>query len=313
MKISSILLTFFWGYLFISASAYAQESPQIRENQSAEVFLEDYSDDFQEKFFEALKQKGIENYDRAINLMLACKQLDAENYVVDHELAQLYLKEKQYPVAEEHALTALLAEPDNLWYTNTYVDILQKQQKSIEGYRAKLPFNNAKFKENLALVYYRKGRAKAAKAILTETPKSNFTQILSVKIDDLIEAQEATITRSSFSATNNNSSESGSFGQYKARIQGMLRTNNYLALDQVAEEALENYPSQPYFYYAQGYAFNKKSKPRDAIESLEAGLDYLVGDIALANKFYQELADAYNSINNSVKANMYLRKIKPGF
>ncbi|WP_276168571.1 tetratricopeptide repeat protein [Zobellia alginiliquefaciens] len=313
MKTSPIISAFFGGILFTSLSMRAQETPVIDENQSSEIFLDDYSDDFQEKFFEALKQKGIENYDRAINLMLACKQLDADNYVVDHELAQLYLKEKQYPVAEGYALTAVLAEPDNLWYTNTYVEILQKQQKPIEALRAQLPFDNSKFKENLALVYYRKGRAKAAQAILKETPKSGFTQQLSVKVEDLIETQEAAITRSSFSVTNENREASGSFEQFKARIQGMLRSNNYLALDQVAEEALESYPSQPYFYYAQGYAFNKKSKPRDAIESLETGLDYLVGDIALANKFYKELADAYNSINNSVKANMYLRKIKPGF
>ncbi|MGP1991671.1 tetratricopeptide repeat protein [Zobellia laminariae] len=313
MKISPIISTFFGGFLFISLATYAQETPEVAENQSAEVFLEDYSDDFQEKFFDALKQKGIENYDRAINLMLACKQLDANNYVVDHELAQLYLKEKQYPVAEPYALTALLAEPENLWYTNTYVEILQKQQKPVEGYKAQLPFNNAKFKENLALVYYRKGRAKAAQSILKETPKSSFTQQLSVKVEDLIEAQEDAIKSSSFTVTNQNRSESGSFQQYKAQIGGLLRTNNYLALDKIAGVALESYPSQPYFYYAQGYAFNKKAKPRDAIEALETGLDYLVGDVSLANKFYQELADAYNSINNSVKANMYLRKIIPGF
>ncbi|CAM4136245.1 tetratricopeptide repeat protein [Zobellia nedashkovskayae] len=313
MNISSIISTFFWGMLFVSITINAQETPEVAENQSAEVFLDDYSDDFQEKFFEALKQKGIENYDRAINLMLVCKQLDDKNYVVDHELAQLYLKEKQYAVAEPYALTALLAEPENLWYTNTYVEILQKQQKSVEGYKAQLPFDNAKFKENLALVYYRKGRAKAAQSTLKETPESSFTQQLSVKVEDLIAAQEAAIKSSSFTVTNESRAESGSFEQYKARIQGMLRTNNFLALDQVAGEALESYPSQPYFYYALGYAFNKKAKPRDAIEALETGLDYLVGDIALANKIYQELADAYNSVNNSVKANMYLRKIKPGF
>ena len=313
MRISQVISTFFGGFFLIALSTYAQESPNIDETQSAELFLEDYSDDFQDKFFDALKQKGIENYDRAINLMLQCKQLDENNTVVDHELAQLYLKEKQYPVAETYALTALLAEPGNLWYTNTYVEILQKQQKSVESNKEQLPFDEPKFKENLALVYYRKGRAKAAKSILEQTPKSSFTQQLSVKVDDLIESQQAAITSSSFSATNVNRSESGSVEQYKARIQGMLRTNNYLSLDQVAAEALESYPSQPYFYYAQGYAFNKKGKPRDAIEVLETGLDYFVGDIALANKFYRELADAYNSINNSVKANMYLRKIKPGF
>ena len=101
--------------------------------------------------------------------------------------------------------------------------------------------------------------------------------------------------------------------QYKTRIQGFLGTNDFLLLQQVSEEALESYPSQPFLYYAQGYALNKSSKHQEAIEMLETGLDYMVGDVSLANKFYQELSDAYNSLNNSVKANMYLRKIKPGF
>jgi len=46
---------------------------------------------------------------------------------------------------------------------------------------------------------------------------------------------------------------------------------------------------------------------------LEAALDYLVDDISLSNKIYTALVDAYNGLNNSVMANMYLRKIKPGF
>ncbi|MBU3026651.1 tetratricopeptide repeat protein [Zobellia galactanivorans] len=313
MKTRQLILLFVGGFFWVSLLAYAQETPAIDENQSAEVFLEDYSDDFQEKFFEALKQKGIENYDRAINLMLECKQLDAENDVVDHELAKLYLKEKQYPVAEEYALVALLARPDNPWYVDTYVDIALKQQKSVDSSREQLPFDNVKFKENLALIFFRKGRAKEAQSVLKETPKSSFTQQLSIKVADLIEAQEAAASKSSFTFSNDGGSESGSFEQYRSRIQGMLQTKNYLALDRVAAEALESYPSQPYFYYAQGLALNRKGRAREAIETLETGLDYLVGDISLANKFYQELSDAYNSINNSVKANMYLRKIKSGF
>ena len=50
---------------------YAQE-----EQESAEVYLEEYTDEFQENFFEALKQKGIQNYDRAVDLFLKCKQLE---------------------------------------------------------------------------------------------------------------------------------------------------------------------------------------------------------------------------------------------
>lgn len=292
----------------------AQEpTPDIDVEESAEVFLEDYSDDFQENFFEALKQKGIENYDRAINLLLECKRLDAENLVVDHELAKVYLEEKEYPLAEEYALTALTSEPENLWYADTFVEVLRRQGKSIENVRTELPFEHPKFNENLALIYFKKKEYQTALSILKGAKKSNFTTDLSSKINDSIEKQQASLTTNTVSVRSKDDDEGNSFDQYKARIQGFLQTNDLLLLQQVSEEALENYPSQPFLYYAQGYALNKNSRHQEAIEILETSLDYMVDDVSLANKIYQELSDAYNSLNNSVKANMYLRKIKPGF
>jgi len=295
---------------------YAQEpTPDIDIDieESAEVFLEDYSDDFQENFFEALKQKGIENYDRAINLLLECKRLDAENRVVDHELAKVYLKEKQYPLAEEYALTALTAEPENLWYANTFVEILSKQNKPLENIKVELPYGYPKFNENLALAYFKKNDYQTALSVLKGATKSKFTSALSAKINSFIEKRQAMVTSTSFSVEKSDTDEPNSFNQYRMRIEGFIQTNNHQLLQQVSEEALENFPSQPFLYYAQGYAMNKNAKHREAIEMLETGLDYLVGDVSLENKIYQELSDAYNSLNNSVKANMYLRKIKPGF
>ena len=296
------------------APIYAQEpTPDIDVEESAEVFLEDYSDEFQENFFEALKQKGIENYDRAINLLLECKRLDAENRVVDHELAKVYLEEKQYPLAEEYALTALTSEPENLWYADTFVQVLRKQGKSIDNVRTGLPYEYPKFNENLALIYFKKKEYQTALSILKGAKKSKFTSALSSKINDSIEKQQALLTSNTFAVESIDDDKPNAFNQYKTRIQGFMQTNDLLLLQQVSEEALENYPSQPFLYYAQGYALNKSSKHKEAIEMLEIGLDYMVGDVSLGNKIYQELSDAYNSLNNSVKANMYLRKIKPGF
>ena len=58
------IFIFALGLVLIPRSGCAQDD-EIREEGSADVFLEEYTDEFQEKFFEALKQKGIENYDRA--------------------------------------------------------------------------------------------------------------------------------------------------------------------------------------------------------------------------------------------------------
>lgn len=306
---------FLMGVLLSPWISYAQEKPtEINVEESAEVFLEEYSDEFEEAFFEALKQKGIENYDRAINLLLECKRLDDENIVVDHELAKAYSSNKNYNLARDYGVAALISEPENSWYLNTLVEILEKQGSSFEGLEMSMLSDNLKLQENLALIYYKKEKYEDALVILKKLKKTIFLDNLVSKINDSIAKRDKKRQKTSFSATVTNTSEgTSSVIGYKGRIQGLIRTNNHMILKQVAAEALENFPSQPYFYYAQGYAFNKTGKHHDAIEVLEASLDYLVGDISLANKIYTELSEAYYGINNSVKANMYLRKVKPGF
>ncbi|TMM58900.1 hypothetical protein FEE95_05570 [Maribacter algarum] len=299
----------------MSKSFYSQENvPEINIEESAEVFLEEYSDDFEEAFFEALKQKGIENYDRAINLFLECKRLDSENIVVDHELAKAYYENKKYNLARDYGVAALISEPENNWYLNTLVETLEKQGSSIEDLEMGIFTDNLKLQGNLALIYYKKEKYEDALVILKKLKKTTFLDDLAAKINDSIEKRDKNSQKTSFTATVTNTSEgTASLNGYKGRIDGLIRTKNHMILKQVAAEAVESFPSQPYFYYAQGYAFNKTGKHRDAIEVLEASLDYLVGDISLANKIYTELSEAYNGINNSVKANMYLRKVKAGF
>ena len=306
------------GCSVLPVASFAQETdPEIRVEESAEVSLEEYSDDFQENFFEALKQKGIENYDKSIKLLLECKRLDPDNRVIDHELAKVYLEDKQYPLAEDYAIIAVNAEPENLWYLNTLLETLQIQRVPFNTIIQQLPAENEKLKENLALIYYQQGNFIAAKDALKSVQKTPFTEDLNYKVENEIEKMKAERTTVSFSATatGSNEGEPNPMQAYKQRIIGLLATNSSATglIKQLSEEALEAYPSQPYFYYANGYALNRVGKHRAAIDILEAALDYMLDDISLSNKIYQELADAYKATNNSVKANMYLRKIKAGF
>jgi len=165
------------GVLLFQVGTYAQEEqPEISLEPSAEVFLEDYSDEFQEKFFEALKQKGIENHDKAINLLLECKQLDDENSVVDHELAKAYFGDNQFISAQGYAVEAVRSEPANLWYLNTLVNILQNQGSSMDDVKPKIPMENIKLQENLALIYFRKGNYEKALTVLKGIKGSSFTK-----------------------------------------------------------------------------------------------------------------------------------------
>lgn len=312
MKKTLFTVIFLFGFILFPASFYAQEEiPEIDIEESAEVFLEEYSDDFQESFFEALKQKGIENYDKAINLLLECKQLQPDNIVVDYELAKAYLENEQYISGQEYAITAVNAEPDNRWYLSTLVELVQKQGNTIDGIASQLSFSNTELKENLALIYFKQKKYERALDILGPLDASIFSDELESKIKDSIEREESKSQKFEYTAVNAGNVDASQ--GYKSQIEGLIRINSNVQLLKVSEDALDNYPLQPYFYYAYGYALNKNGKNREAIEVLESGIDYLLNDISLANKIYTQLADAYTAMNNSVKANMYLSKVKPGF
>ena len=305
---SVLLIAMVFALTTILAMAQDQE---INIEDSAEVFLEEYSDAFQENFFEALKQKGIENYDKAINLLLECKLIDSTSHVVDHELAKVYFLEEQYIAAQEYGIAALLSEPTNLWYLNTLVTTIQMQGSSLDQKNLDIPFENNKLKENLALIYFKQKNYQMALTVLAEAKESAFTKVLTAKINDSINNLE--LKKSKEEIPVQNGIKANPIKELKAQMAELMVQNKISELVQRSEEAMENYPSQPYFYYINGHSLNKSAKHKEAVEVLEAALDYMLDDVPLLNKIYQELVDAHTALNNSSEANMYLRMIKPGF
>ena len=292
------------GIFIFSQLSYAQEE------ESAEVFLEDYTDEFQETFFEALKQKGIENYDKAVNLFLKCKKLDSTNNVVDFELAKSYLANKQYILAEQYGIDALKSEPENFWYLNAVVEIMQKQGRPMEMIKGQISFDNIKLKENLALIYYQKKNYQESSNILKELKDSSFKEALALKIKDSLDRPKSDDEIKPVPPVQN--TNLNPLLKYKEEIGELILNKNYSSLIIKADEALEEFPSQPYFYFAKGMGLNRSGKQKEATEVLETALDFLIDDIELGNNIYRELANVYTFLGNSSKANMYLSKIKSG-
>lgn len=292
-------------------SSYAQEDQDIDVEQSAEVFLEEYSDTFQENFFEGLKQKGIRNYDRAITYFLECKKLQPQNTVVSFELAKFHLYDKQLIVAQEYALEALNGEPENYWYAETLINIVEARKSVIEEVKEELPWNNTILRGNIAEIYFLKGNYLNAKSVLKGVKISKKYERLEMKITDSIAKQSKKINPIVQSPKPVSSQDIDSVEDYKIQIETLLgATTDNVKLFQTTEEAIENFPSQPYFYYANGAALNRAQKHKEAIDILETALDYLIDDVSLENAIYKELVNAYTATNNTSKANMYLSKIK---
>ncbi|TDT46393.1 hypothetical protein CLV90_0443 [Maribacter spongiicola] len=294
--------------------SYAQENQELEVEQSAEVFLEEYSDTFQENFFEGLKQKGIRNYDRAITYFLECKRLQPQNTVVTFELAKFHLYDKQFILAQEYALEALNGEPENYWYAETLVDVLDAKKSVLEEVKGDLPWSNVELRGNLAEIYFLNADYVTAKAVLKGIKTSKQQKYLEQKINDSIAKQEKISVPVADVKRTESSEDLNSVEGYKSKIETLLSSgsdNNVLL--ETTEEAMERFPSQPYFYYANGAALNKALKYKGAINILETALDYLIDDTPLENAIYKELANAYTATNNTAKANMYLSKIKSGF
>ena len=73
-------------------------------------------DEFQNAFYEALLQKGIENYDKAITALEKCKKLQPENAVVYSEMGKNFLPQKKYKDAYDSFEKAAVIDPKNMWF-----------------------------------------------------------------------------------------------------------------------------------------------------------------------------------------------------
>jgi tetratricopeptide (TPR) repeat protein len=289
--------------IMVPRSLFAQEE------ESAAISLEDNTDVFQELFFEALMQKGIENYGKAINALLKCKQLATNNDVVDHELAKTYQLNNQLVLAEEYAREAIVSKPDNLWYLNTLVEIRELQGTDLKGIKEQIPYSNIQLKENLAQIYFEKKRFDMAREVIKDLRSSKFTRELTSKIQDSI-TQEKLIIEELPSIEN--IEMVNPVKVLTKELNSLLEKGEIDLLNQKAEEALETYPAQPFFYYAKGAALNRMAEYKEAIDFLMMGLDFVFDNDELSNKFYGELAKAYTALGETTKANTYLSKIKNG-
>ena len=279
------------------------------QQESAELYLEEYTDEFQENFFEGLKQKAIGNHDRAISHFLKCKQLEPGNSVVDYELAKAHYLAKQYVQAQQHALSALSALPGDYWVLDQLVSIMDAQGIPLSALGKQIPMDNDSLQGNLAQIYFKDGQYQKSLALLQDLEDAALKAQLARKITDSLRDGD----RGSETLANTAPREpDGSMGSLRSALEGMIGSGDPKALLELSGEALETYPMQPFFYYAHGAALIDSGDPAKALEVLSSGLDFVLDDVPLRNNIYREMARAHTLLGNPVKANEYSSKINSG-
>jgi tetratricopeptide (TPR) repeat protein len=91
-------------------------------------------------------------------------------------------------------------------------------------------------------------------------------------------------------------------------LQAYTMTQQFQKLAKKAEEGIELYPAQAYFYYYFGLANNQLRQFNKAKESLEIGLDFVIDDLDLEINFNLQLAEAYNGLGDFKKKDSFFAK-----
>jgi tetratricopeptide (TPR) repeat protein len=166
MKKQLHILLLFFGLFFSSQLLCAQ----VDFNKTPDDDLGNVEDTFQEYFFEALKQSGIENYDKAVIALQKCIELDPAKSVVYFELGKNYNRLKNFGAAEDALKIAVEKTPDNEWYLDQLYDVYHQQNdlnKAIKTLKQLVKFH-PDYKEDLATAYFENKDYKNTIKILDE-------------------------------------------------------------------------------------------------------------------------------------------------
>ena len=441
------IIVFLFGMLLLPQTGYAQ----VDFNKTPDDDLGDNEDRFQELFYEALKQKGIENYDRAAEALQKCIDIDNSVPVLYFELGKSYNKLKNFGAAEDAFKEAVKKDPDNEWFLDELYGFYVSQKehdKAIKTVKQLVRFH-PDYKEDLASLYERTkkydealeildaldtefgisvsrdimrnriyeatGRKKdqiknlktrvennpdkesnylalilrysennekekafeTAKELLKINPNSQLVHLALYKfyLDDnaaekAIESMKIVVKSTEIKpeaklkvltdfvkfvkenpeyetdlveatamvSDSNNSKSVIELGHYylakNDKVKALenfesalrLEPNNFEVLKNTmllyidlkkfdlakekSSDALELYPSQPLLYLIHGVALNELNQPKEALESLETGLDYIIDDTKMEADFYNQLSKAYTLLNNTTKAKTFSDKAK---
>lgn len=165
-KNTFILLLFLCLSALSRKQMYAQEPTPFADENIDD--LEDVSDAFQESFFEALKQKAIQNHDRAISALNTCIRQEPDRAFLYFERAKNEGALKQYDVAEKDLLKALELEPNREPMLALLYDVYYKTrnyEKAESTVQKLIPFNT-QYKEDLARIYSQTKRYEEAIGLL---------------------------------------------------------------------------------------------------------------------------------------------------
>ncbi len=276
------LVIFLMLFGFTAPVSLAQEDGlPLRIIDANEDDLGDVTDEFQENFFEALKQKAIENYEKAITSLEKCEKLQPNNAVVHFELGKNYKFLEDYDRAISSLQKANKLKPDQEWILAELMDAFYRNEEyenAIIIAKNLVPINN-RYYDNLADLYLKSAR---------------YDEL--IKLLDRLDAELGT-------------------AEYRLglRQQVYALTNNTPARIKVLQEAIEANPEKEANYLNLIFVYSEEGMEQEAFRAAQDMLDKFpnskVVHLALY-KFYLEKGEPGKAME-SMKAVLRAEEIDP--
>ena len=275
---------------------------------------------FQKFFFEALQQKAIGNFDKAISALENCQNIKNDDKAVEFEFAKNYFELDKYYEAETYIKKALIKEPENLYMLVLLKDIYNNQNnfKDALEVQKRILVKDPNSQIDLVSLYIKNHQIDNAKKLLIDLEKKgilsanllpfkesllkgNVLTPTSVITSKPIEKQSAEELIKTYKTDN-------TFAVLKLLLQKLNAKKQFLALEKYSNEAIELFPAQPLVYLMNARALNQKKAYQNALDILEKGFDYIVEDILLEANFYEQMSLSYKGMGQNVNASKYYNK-----
>ena len=285
-----------------------------------EIIVEQQDINFQTFFFEALQQKAIGNYDRAIFALDACYDLDNKNVAVLFELSKNYSFTHKYQEAKFFILKALELDPANIYLLRFLKEIYLKQNdfKGAIKIKNQIIIQKPEEESDLVILYIKSGEIDKSIALLKKLDSiDKLPEHLEPLMLSLTQPKQPIITnvenqnkrpKSKLDELKENYNLKNDFSSLKLMLERELKTKQYLELLEDSKEAITLYPAQPYVYLMNGVALNSLRKYKEAIEIMTIGLEYLIDDSIMESQFMEQFSLSYKGLGQNKIATTYYKK-----
>ncbi|HSI71523.1 MAG TPA: hypothetical protein VK941_14910 [Gillisia sp.] len=233
--------------------------------------LGNVTDEFQENFFEALKQKAIENYERAITALKKCEQLQPENPVVHFELGKNYKQLEEYDSAINSLQKANRLKPDQEWILAELMEAFYENEdfdNAIIIARNLVPLNT-KYYDNLADLYFRSNKYEELISLLdkldAELGIADYRLGLRQQVYALTNNTPAQIKVIQEAIKANPEKESNYLNLIFVYSEEGMEKEAFIA----AEDMLEKFPNSKVVHLALYKFYLEKGEPEKAMESMK--------------------------------------------